>query len=96
MLKSTEHVTGGGDGVGDGGERLEERGDDELHPGVARDEAERAQGVSLFSLTPPKAKGEDYDDDLKLVDDRRRISYDYITGWFLIDLVCIIPFDLFL
>ena len=35
-----------------------------------------------------------YDDDLKLVEDRWKICYSYLTGWFLIDFVCIIPFDM--
>ena len=35
-----------------------------------------------------------YDEDLMLVEDRCQISYNYLTSWFLIDLICIIPFDL--
>ena len=35
-----------------------------------------------------------FDDDFMLVEDRGRITYEYFTGWFGLDLVCIIPFDL--
>ena len=36
-----------------------------------------------------------YNEDFELTEDRCKITYDYITGWFLIDLDCIIPFELF-
>ena len=33
-----------------------------------------------------------YDDDFKLVDDIKVISYNYLAGWFLIDITAIYPF----
>ena len=34
-----------------------------------------------------------YNEDSDLVIDRKEIAYNYITGWFFIDLFAIIPFD---
>jgi hypothetical protein len=36
-----------------------------------------------------------YNEDFKLIEDRKNIAKDYLTGWFAIDLVAIVPFDLF-
>ena len=33
-----------------------------------------------------------YDEDFKILDNRARISCDYLKGWFLIDLLSIFPF----
>ena len=35
-----------------------------------------------------------YQDDVDLIDDRATITKNYLTGWFLLDLVAIIPIDL--
>lgn len=35
-----------------------------------------------------------YDDDFSIVEDRGQIAKDYVTSWFLIDLVAILPFEL--
>jgi hypothetical protein len=35
-----------------------------------------------------------YDDEFKLVKDRKTIARSYISGWFSIDLVAIVPFDI--
>ena len=35
-----------------------------------------------------------YDDDFELVDDRYTVVKHYMTGWFFIDLVAILPFEL--
>lgn len=37
-----------------------------------------------------------YTPEMELVEDRPRIAKNYITGWFMIDIVAIIPFDLIL
>ena len=34
-----------------------------------------------------------YDEQSELVDDRKNISYNYISGWFFVDFIAIIPFD---
>ena len=34
-----------------------------------------------------------YDDDLFIIEDRKAISINYLTSWFMIDLLSIIPFD---
>ena len=34
-----------------------------------------------------------YDEDFKIISDRKQINWNYITGWFFIDLLTIIPFD---
>jgi len=34
-----------------------------------------------------------YDDDVELIDDRKSIAIVYIQGWFIVDLLAIIPFD---
>ena len=36
-----------------------------------------------------------YDDDFQLITNRKIIAIDYVQGWFLIDLLAIIPFDIF-
>lgn len=36
-----------------------------------------------------------YDEDFNLVQDRKLIAKQYLTGWFSIDLLAIVPFDLF-
>ena len=36
-----------------------------------------------------------YDDDFKLIEDRVLIAKDYVTGWFTVDVIAIVPFDLF-
>ena len=35
-----------------------------------------------------------YDESMKLVVDRKRISKNYLSGWFLVDIFAIIPFDI--
>ena len=35
-----------------------------------------------------------YTEDMDLVDDRKTIAKSYLTGWFAIDTLAIIPFDL--
>ena len=35
-----------------------------------------------------------YDDDFKLIDDRKTIAKKYLGGWFLPDLIAIFPFEL--
>ena len=35
-----------------------------------------------------------FDDDFNLNENRGKIAYDYVTGWFLLDFICIVPFDL--
>ena len=35
------------------------------------------------------------DEDLVLIEDRNEISCNYLRGWFFIDLLAIIPFDVF-
>ena len=35
-----------------------------------------------------------YDDDMKVIVDRKLIAINYLKGWFLIDLFAIIPFDI--
>ena len=35
-----------------------------------------------------------YDDDFEIVDDRAIITKDYLKGWFVIDLIAIVPFEL--
>lgn len=37
-----------------------------------------------------------YDEDVNLIDDRPTISMNYLKGWFFIDLLAIVPFDLIL
>lgn len=37
-----------------------------------------------------------YDYDFFIIEDRKQIASDYVTGWFFIDLLSIIPFDLIL
>ena len=37
-----------------------------------------------------------FDENFKVVDDRKVIAYKYLTGWFFIDLMSILPFDLIL
>ena len=37
-----------------------------------------------------------YDEEMKLIDDRKRIAENYLKGWFTIDLLAIIPFDVIL
>lgn len=37
-----------------------------------------------------------YDEDFNLIDDRCKIATTYLKGWFFLDLVSIIPFDLFI
>jgi hypothetical protein len=37
-----------------------------------------------------------YDEDFRIVDDYKILSKNYLTGWFCIDVLAIIPFDLFL
>mmetsp|Transcript_24636 Transcript_24636/g.38290 ORF Transcript_24636/g.38290 Transcript_24636/m.38290 type:complete len:163 (+) Transcript_24636:1102-1590(+) len=37
-----------------------------------------------------------YDDEVKLIDDRKVISKNYLRGWFFIDLFAIIPFEFLL
>ena len=34
-----------------------------------------------------------YEND-KLIDDRRKIVFNYLTGWFIIDLLAMLPIDL--
>ena len=34
-----------------------------------------------------------YDDDVEIIDNRKDIALNYIKGWFIIDLLAIIPFD---
>lgn len=34
-----------------------------------------------------------YDDEFRLVDDRATIACDYLKGWFLIDVIAIIPYN---
>lgn len=34
-----------------------------------------------------------YDDDFLTITDRTAIAKEYLTGWFLLDLFCIIPFE---
>jgi hypothetical protein len=34
-----------------------------------------------------------YDEDVELIDDRKDIAASYIQGWFVVDLLAIIPFD---
>ena len=34
-----------------------------------------------------------YDEDVELIDDRKTIAKTYIKGWFMVDLLAIIPFD---
>lgn len=34
-----------------------------------------------------------YDEDAQIIKDRATIAYNYITGWFLVDFVAIIPFE---
>ena len=34
-----------------------------------------------------------YDEDVELIDDRKDIAISYIQGWFIVDLLAIIPFD---
>jgi hypothetical protein len=34
-----------------------------------------------------------YDEDIELIDDRKDIAAFYIQGWFIVDLLAIIPFD---
>lgn len=34
------------------------------------------------------------DDDFQIIDDRCMIVKDYLSGWFIIDIVAILPFDL--
>ena len=36
-----------------------------------------------------------YDENDDLVEDRKRIAVNYLQGWFTVDLMSIIPFDLF-
>ena len=36
-----------------------------------------------------------YDEDFKIIEDRKTIARHYLQTWFLIDLVGILPFDLF-
>ena len=36
-----------------------------------------------------------YDEDEKLIYDRKKIALKYLTGWFIIDFVAIVPFGLF-
>lgn len=36
-----------------------------------------------------------YDDDFRIVDDYKILATNYIKGWFFIDVLAIIPFDLF-
>lgn len=36
-----------------------------------------------------------YDDDFEIIEDRKKIALTYLQSWFLIDLLAIIPFDLF-
>ena len=36
-----------------------------------------------------------YDDDFQIVDNIKEIMRNYILGWFLLDLLAIIPFDIF-
>lgn len=35
-----------------------------------------------------------YNEDFKIIEDRKRIAIEYLKGWFLLDLVAIIPFDI--
>jgi len=35
-----------------------------------------------------------YENDVDLVEDRKKISLNYLTGWFTIDILSIIPFDM--
>jgi len=35
-----------------------------------------------------------YDNDYNLVDDRKMIALTYLKGWFLIDIMAILPFDM--
>ena len=37
-----------------------------------------------------------YDDDYHLIDELRPIAINYIRGWFVIDLLAIVPFDIIL
>jgi len=37
-----------------------------------------------------------FDENFKVVDDRKVIAYKYLTGWFFIDIMSILPFDLIL
>lgn len=37
-----------------------------------------------------------YDDEMKLIDDRKRIAKNYLQGWFTVDLLAIVPFDVIL
>lgn len=37
-----------------------------------------------------------HDDDFNIVEDRKKIAMMYIQGWFIIDLLAIIPFDILL
>lgn len=34
-----------------------------------------------------------YNDDMDIIDDRCTITKQYLTGWFIIDIIAIIPFD---
>ena len=36
------------------------------------------------------------DDDFQIIDDRYKINKEYLTGWFLIDVIAILPFELML
>lgn len=36
-----------------------------------------------------------YDEEHELIDNRCTIAHDYLIGWFLIDIISILPFDLF-
>lgn len=35
-----------------------------------------------------------YDDDMEVIEDRGTIARNYLSGWFIIDLVAILPLDL--
>jgi hypothetical protein len=37
-----------------------------------------------------------YDDSWELIDDRKEIALCYVRGWFIVDLLTIIPFDIFI
>ena len=34
-----------------------------------------------------------YDNDVDIIDNRKTIAYNYIQGWFIVDVLAIVPFD---
>lgn len=34
-----------------------------------------------------------YDEDFKIIDNRKRIASSYLKGWFVVDFIAIVPFE---